>query len=109
MVVKSTAFSVPPKCQSYNILNILIGLPLINIFIKTKKKSYSSSVLRICAVAGKNGPYVHKCFKGEKNENVAKFHLYFTNRKSDTQGQPFVEGPRANLMCSEMREPGEVE
>ena len=36
MVVKSTASTVPPKCQSYNILyriNILIGLILINMFI----------------------------------------------------------------------------
>ena len=44
MDYKSTAFSVPPKCQSYNILyriNILIGLTLINMFIKTKQISYS--------------------------------------------------------------------
>ena len=41
MVVKST---VPPKCQLYNILyriNILIGLTLINVFIKTKQIFYS--------------------------------------------------------------------
>ena len=45
MVVKSTAFSVPPKCKSYNIsyrINILIGLTLINMFIKTKQISYST-------------------------------------------------------------------
>ena len=44
MVVKSTAFSLPSKCQSYNTLyriNILIGLTLINMFIKTKQISYS--------------------------------------------------------------------
>ena len=44
MVVKSTAFLVPPKCQLYNILyriNILIGLTLINVFIKTKQIFYS--------------------------------------------------------------------
>ena len=48
MVVKCTAFSVPPKCQSYNILyriNILIGLTLINTFIKTKQISYSLVIL----------------------------------------------------------------
>ena len=49
MVVKSTAFLVPPKCQSYNILyriNILIGLTLINMFIKTKQiSSYSVRIV----------------------------------------------------------------
>ena len=44
LVVKSTASTVPLKCQSYNILyriNILIGLTLMNMFIKTKQISYS--------------------------------------------------------------------
>ena len=49
MVVKSTAFSVLPKCQSYNILyriNILNGLTLINMYIKTKQ-SFDSSLVSI--------------------------------------------------------------
>ena len=52
MVVKSTAFSVPPKRQSYNILyriNILIRLTLINMFLKTKQISYSLWILSTCA------------------------------------------------------------
>ena len=43
MVVKSTASTVPPKCQSYNILyriNILIGLILINMFIVKSKQNF---------------------------------------------------------------------
>ena len=59
MVVKSTAFSVPPKCQSYNILyriNILIGLTLINMFIKTKQISYSSSLFKDFLLEGMKMP-----------------------------------------------------
>ena len=48
MVVKSTASTVPPKCQSYNILyriSILIGIILINMFI-VKSKQISCSSLK---------------------------------------------------------------